>query len=196
MMTWLPSKTVTHGTFLYVSLKIPLYKQNQLESKRFNFNFNETAISSTCVNSKFRGVYLLEGELAVSEDEGTRLDHYDAVHFVWHMGEELLHCILVASLLKVHVCLETLNVSIQVWALEQHPQVLDSALVALSNIDTDTPVFFLLDGDLSSSLFGHEDQIWLGDSQLLIIEVRSDPDVSIAITRLDGSLDAGLNVHG
>ena len=87
------------------------------------------------------------------------------------MREELLHALLVSSSFEVHIGLITVDFSILVRAAEEHSQVANSHSVAPAHVDLNARVLLLMQSDLTSILFWLQNDVWLLNDQLFLIEV-------------------------
>ena len=111
------------------------------------------------------------------------------------MSEELSHALLVSLVLKVHVSHEALRLGVTVRTFEEHSQVVDAADVILSDIYDEARIGLLLNSDLAALLFGPDLDSWLGDLNLLLVEVGRHFDRRVALLhRIDRSCNRILNV--
>ena len=92
------------------------------------------------------------------------------------MGEELTHAFLVADHFEIHVDLEIPDVGVPIRALQQHPQVINTAPVALTNIDDNAWILPLLQCNFTILVFGLKLQARLGNEKFLLINIRSNLD--------------------
>jgi hypothetical protein len=68
--------------------------------------------------------------------------------------EELLHGLLICTVLEVTADLETFYIAVFVRALDEHSDVVDGANVAFTHINNDTRGSLLLQGYFSAYIFG------------------------------------------
>ena len=69
------------------------------------------------------------------------------------MREELPHALLIGDHLEIHIDLEVTLTEVSVRPLQQHPQVVYCAMVALADIDHNAGVLALLECDLAVLVF-------------------------------------------
>lgn len=72
------------------------------------------------------------------------------------MCEKLPHTFLIADHLKIHINLEIPDVWVTIWTLQQHSQIINTAPVALANVDDNAWILPLLKCDFTIFVFGFE----------------------------------------
>ena len=83
--------------------------------------------------------------------------------------EEFAHALLVAVVFEIHVGHERPRLSVSIRTLQQHPQVVDAADVIFSDIDDETGLRLLLNGDFAAFLLGSDLDAGFRDHNLLLV---------------------------
>ena len=111
------------------------------------------------------------------------------------MGEELPHALFVALVFEVHVSHKALRFSVAIRTLKEHSDVSQRANVVFADVNDEARVCFLLDGDLTTLLFGSDLDAWLRDLNLFLVQIGGDLNRGMAIRyRVDSIHNRVLHV--
>lgn len=111
-----------------------------------------------------------------------------------NVRKKLLHALLISTVFEVHRCHKTLRLRISVRTFQEHPQIVDRADIVFADIDDETRISFLLNGNFSTLLFRSNFNAWLRDLDFLFVEVRCDFDSGVTIYKVDGVCNRILNI--